>query len=122
MNAYSMHTDPHNFSPSPERFLPERWLPKSDPRSLCHGPEYAHNEAAFMPFSIGPMNCVGKALAMQEMRTVMCAIVQRIRLRLARCTWLKSKIDACVLMAALVVRSESGADIMDKVSRALGFL
>ena len=81
MNAYSMHTDPHNFSPSPSSFLPERWLPKSDPRSLCHGPGYAHNEAAFMPFSIGPMNCVGKALAMQEMRTVMCAIVQRIRLR-----------------------------------------
>ncbi|KAM5536736.1 hypothetical protein V8D89_009575 [Ganoderma adspersum] len=80
MNAYSMHTDPHNFSPSPEKFLPERWLPKSDSRSLCHGPGYVHNETAFMPFSIGPMNCVGKALAMQEMRTVMCAVVQRIRL------------------------------------------
>ncbi|KAI1782296.1 cytochrome P450 [Ganoderma leucocontextum] len=81
MNAYSMHLDPNNFSPSPEVFLPERWLPKSDSRSLCHGPGYAHNETAFMPFSIGPMNCVGKALAMQEMRTVMCAILQRIKLR-----------------------------------------
>nr|VWO97610.1 Exopolygalacturonase (ExoPG) (EC (Galacturan 1,4-alpha-galacturonidase) (Poly(1,4-alpha-D-galacturonide)galacturonohydrolase) [Ganoderma boninense] len=40
-----------------------------------------HNEAAFMPFSIGPMNCVGKALAMQEMRTVVCAVLQRVRLR-----------------------------------------
>ena len=34
-----------------------------------------------MPFSIGPMNCVGKALAMQEMRTVLCAVLQRFRMR-----------------------------------------
>ena len=81
MNAYSMHTDPHNFSPSPSSFLPERWLPKSDPRSLCHAPGYAHNEAAFMPFSIGPMNCVGKSLAMQEMKTVLCAVLQRFKVR-----------------------------------------
>ena len=81
MNAYSMHLDPNNFSPAPEAFRPERWLPKSDSRSLAHGPGYIHNETAFMPFSIGPMNCVGKALAMQEMRTVMCAVLQRIKLR-----------------------------------------
>ncbi len=81
MNAYSMHTDPNNFSPSPEKFRPERWLPQADGRSLCHGPGYVHNETAFLPFSIGPMNCVGKALAMQEMRTVMCAVLQRVRLR-----------------------------------------
>ena len=42
---------------------------------------FVHNDGAFIPFSHGPANCVGKQLAMQEMRTVLCAIVQRIRLR-----------------------------------------
>ena len=41
-----------------------------------------HNEAAFIPFSIGPMNCPGKGLAMQQMRTVVCALLQRFRFRL----------------------------------------
>ena len=34
-----------------------------------------------MPFSIGPMNCVGKTLAMLEMRTVLCAFLQRFRIK-----------------------------------------
>ncbi len=40
-----------------------------------------HNEAGFLPFSHGPMNCVGKTLAMQEMRMVVCALLQRFRIR-----------------------------------------
>ena len=44
--------------------------------------QFVHNEAAFIPFSYGPMNCPGKALAMQQMRTVICALVQRFRFRL----------------------------------------
>ena len=35
-----------------------------------------HDEAAFIPFAQGPWNCVGKGLAMQEMRTVVCALIQ----------------------------------------------
>ena len=41
-----------------------------------------HSEAAFIPFSYGPMNCAGKNLAWQEMRTIVCALVQRFRVRL----------------------------------------
>ncbi len=40
-----------------------------------------HNEAGFLPFSHGPMNCVGKTLAMQEMRMVVCELLQRFRIR-----------------------------------------
>ena len=43
---------------------------------------FVHNEQAFLPFSTGPMNCPGKALAMQEIRMVVTALVQRFRVRL----------------------------------------
>ena len=83
-----MHRDPANFSPSPEAFLPERWLPSwADALGTGAGAAaYVHNEAAFIPFSYGPMNCVGKGLAMQEMRTAICAILQRFEVR-AREGW-----------------------------------
>ena len=44
--------------------------------------EFVHNDGAFIPFSHGPMNCVGKGLAMLQMRVVVCALVQRFRVRL----------------------------------------
>ena len=83
-----MQRDPRNFSPYPSCFWPERWLlatgdpslSPSDPAALgvsAASPGFRHDEAGFIPFSIGPMNCVGKTLAMQEMRTVVCALVQR---------------------------------------------
>ncbi|EJF60792.1 cytochrome P450 [Dichomitus squalens LYAD-421 SS1] len=75
--AYSIHRDPRDFSPSPEAYLPERWLPEWKEASAAH----VHNEGAFIPFSYGPMNCVGKGLAMQEMRMVVCALLQRFKLR-----------------------------------------
>ena len=45
--------------------------------------EPAHNERAFIPFSHGPMNCAGKTLALQELRIVVVALLQRFRLRAA---------------------------------------
>ena len=45
-------------------------------------PAFRHDEAGFLPFSLGPMNCVGKALALQEMRMVVCAFFQRFRVRM----------------------------------------
>ncbi|RPD68207.1 high nitrogen upregulated cytochrome P450 monooxygenase 2 [Lentinus tigrinus ALCF2SS1-7] len=58
------------------------------PTSTSHGAhtlaesEFAHNDSAFLAFSHGPMNCVGKGLGMQEMRTVVTAIMQRYEMRL----------------------------------------
>ena len=38
-----------------------------------------HNDTAFLSFAHGPMNCVGKPFAMLEMKTVVCALMQRFR-------------------------------------------
>ena len=94
---YVLHRDPRNFVFA-ETFWPERWLIASGqlplesarlPHGLAPSPgnrkpefEFVHNEAAFIPFSIGPMNCPGKGLAMQQMRMVICALVQKFNFRL----------------------------------------
>ena len=76
MRPPCMHHDPRNFSPAPDTFLPERWLiasgdasaAKQLPSFLAHSSTFVRNEEAFIPFSYGPVNCVGKNLAQQEIR------------------------------------------------------
>ena len=89
VHAFSLHRDPNNFWPYPEDFWPERWLlasnspdaPSPEPAEAKPA-EFVHNEEAYMPFSHGPMNCVGKNFALMEMRIVVCALMQRFRFRL----------------------------------------
>ncbi|KAJ3546904.1 hypothetical protein NM688_g5462 [Phlebia brevispora] len=79
MTFYSFHHHPRYFS-YPERFWPERWLIAE---GLEHCPEkIAHEPRAFVPFSFGPSNCVGKYLAMQNMRTVLCHMMQKLEISL----------------------------------------
>ncbi|KZT08061.1 cytochrome P450 [Laetiporus sulphureus 93-53] len=73
---YSMHHDPRFFYPEPDRFWPERWLAKDDTAFIT-------NKDAFMPFSTGPANCVGKPLALIELRMVLAYMVQAFEMRLA---------------------------------------
>ena len=103
-HLYSMHLDPRNFS-YPEVFWPERWLLASGKIPSATLPRHApgcvsekthdplglgsfdastlnHNETAFMPFSYGPMNCVGKNLALAEIRMVACTLLRQFEFRL----------------------------------------
>ncbi|KAI0367398.1 high nitrogen upregulated cytochrome P450 monooxygenase 2 [Pilatotrama ljubarskyi] len=86
MPFHAMQYDPRNFSPRTADFWPERWLLASRHMSFVEAgideASFVHNESAFIPFSHGPMNCVGKALAMQEMRVVLCALLQKYELTL----------------------------------------
>ncbi|KAE9402839.1 cytochrome P450 [Gymnopus androsaceus JB14] len=63
---YSLHRDPRYFV-NPTSFLPERWL------GMTREP------AAFIPFSFGPANCVGRNLAKREMMMVMSLLMQTFR-------------------------------------------
>lgn len=61
--------------------MPRRWL-------IAEGHEQStktlvHNPNAFIPFSFGPANCVGKNMALLEMKILVCHLVQRLNLRLA---------------------------------------
>ena len=69
-----MHRDPRYFSPFPDRFWPERWLQSGSTSTSDKG---TLNTNAFIPFSYGPRNCVGKRLAIVEMQMVVALLVQR---------------------------------------------
>ena len=49
-------------------FVPERWFSK---------PEMIKNKDAFVPFSTGPMGCIGKNLALMEIRLLTTQLVTR---------------------------------------------
>ncbi|KAI0772249.1 cytochrome P450 [Irpex lacteus] len=81
MHTWSMHRDPRNFT-QPERYWPERWLIAEGLEEPETKGDFIHNVNAFVPFSFGPANCVGKNLAMQEMRVVICHLVQTLQFEL----------------------------------------
>ena len=96
---YTFQRDPRSFS-LPHAFWPERWLVASGQLNLADADvprctssssaladseaefEFVHDEDAFIPFSAGPMNCVGKNLALVEMRVLVCVLLQRFAFRL----------------------------------------
>ncbi|KAJ6531195.1 cytochrome P450 [Mycena capillaripes] len=73
---YALHRSAENFFPSPDKFDPDRWLREQDADEVL-------NMVAFIPFSYGAANCVGKSLAWREMLIVTTTIVKRFRLRFA---------------------------------------
>lgn len=60
-----------NFS-SPSFFCPERWLPDSQQSS---SPYRVDQKDAFNPFSLGARNCLGKTLALLEMRLILAKML-----------------------------------------------
>ena len=81
MWAYTIHRDPRYFSPLPDTFWPERWL-HQDKYVTPTGEELSADQInttrdVFMPFSLGPMVCVGKSIALLEIRAVLCRIIQQ---------------------------------------------
>lgn len=79
---YAVQRDPRNFFPHPEAFWPERWIIASSDGPRPDG--FIHNTSAFIPFSIGPYNCVGKNLAMHEMRMVLSHTLQNLSINFAK--------------------------------------
>lgn len=66
-----IHHDPA-FFPQPERFIPERW---TDPEA----PHLA-NSFAYVPFSGGSRNCVGKNFALKEAKISIASILRHFSL------------------------------------------
>ncbi|EME82006.1 uncharacterized protein MYCFIDRAFT_215553, partial [Pseudocercospora fijiensis CIRAD86] len=70
---YCMGRDPDIYA-EPEKFLPERWYSQED--------KVKHKDA-FAPFSMGPFGCIGKNLALMELRTLTARIITTFDAKLA---------------------------------------
>ncbi|PPQ75940.1 hypothetical protein CVT26_006346, partial [Gymnopilus dilepis] len=74
---YTLHRDPRYFSPRPEAFIPERWLASPTDE------KYTTTRDMYIPFSMGPSNCVGRSFALLEMRYTLAILVRNFDMEFA---------------------------------------
>ena len=74
MQCYTTQRDPAFFT-NPDTFEPQRWL--SDKELSTEAKEM------FMPFSKGTRACLGKSLAMMELKLVTAILIHRYEVELA---------------------------------------
>ncbi|KAL0062613.1 hypothetical protein AAF712_010547 [Marasmius tenuissimus] len=95
---YVVHRSPENFSPSPDAFVPHRWV--SDTRDAR---ERIQRADAFIPFSYGPTNCVGKNLARLEILMVVTMLVQKFQFEFAKAfdwkEWPNKQTDVLIILS-----------------------
>lgn len=84
VHTYSIQRDPRYFS-RPETFWPERWLIADGRASIPPDLQgsFVHNTEAYIPFSLGPESCVGKPLALLEMRMLISHVLQNLKIEFA---------------------------------------
>lgn len=64
--AAAIHNDPKNY-PDPEKFDPERF--NEENRSKI-------NTGAYIPFGVGPRNCIGSRLALMEVKSIIFCLLK----------------------------------------------
>ncbi|MCJ1404138.1 hypothetical protein MMC11_007363 [Xylographa trunciseda] len=63
-----------NYWPSPDSFIPERWLVPEKHRLYPV-------KGAYRPFEFGPRNCIGQELAVSEMKLILVMTIRRFDIR-----------------------------------------
>lgn len=58
---YGIHSDP-KYYPNPEKFDPERFSNEN---------KHKINSSTYMPFGVGPRNCIGSRFALMECKAVL---------------------------------------------------
>ncbi|KAH8746512.1 cytochrome P450 [Diaporthe sp. PMI_573] len=77
---WATYHNANNFH-DPDNFRPERWLPTNHE---LYDPVFANdNKQCFHPFSFGVRDCVGKNLALSELRVAISRLLYRFDLELA---------------------------------------
>jgi cytochrome P450 len=73
---YPTHRSSLNFT-DPNSFIPDRWI---EPRK-------GDDLRAVQIFSVGPRNCVGRTLAIAEMRLILARLLWQFDLKLVEDNW-----------------------------------
>ncbi|XP_058235940.1 cytochrome P450 3A27-like isoform X2 [Hemibagrus wyckioides] len=81
--TYALHRDPE-FWPDPETFNPERFT-KENKESI--------EQYAYMPFGLGPRNCIGMRFALVAMKLAVVEILQRFDISLSEETKVPLKLN-----------------------------
>ncbi|XP_022819612.1 cytochrome P450 9e2-like [Spodoptera litura] len=66
--VYPIHRDPQHF-PNPDKFDPERFSEEN---------KHTINPAAYMPFGVGPRNCIGSRFALCEIKVMAYQILREM--------------------------------------------
>ncbi|XP_063704273.1 cytochrome P450 9e2-like [Culicoides brevitarsis] len=69
-NIYGMHHS-HKYFSNPEKFSPERFLPENKHKLALN---------AYMPFGVGPRNCIGSRFALMDAKTVLFSLLSRYKI------------------------------------------
>ncbi|KAL4871470.1 hypothetical protein BDV12DRAFT_28966 [Aspergillus spectabilis] len=77
--AYSIHRRPDYFH-EPYSYIPERWIEGSVCKTvesswIVSKEEVEAARKAFCPFSIGPRGCIGKSMALMELRLTLARVI-----------------------------------------------
>ncbi|BDD61576.1 hypothetical protein MPDQ_004599 [Monascus purpureus] len=85
--TYSIHRQARYYR-EPESYIPERWIEGSICQASTDSWKTTHDEVeiarrAFCPFSIGPRGCIGKSMAMMELRLTIARIMFLFDIELA---------------------------------------
>jgi len=67
--TYALHYS-EEYYPDPETFNPDRWAPENKANL---------DPYAFMPFGMGPRNCVAMRFAQEEVKLVLCTLIKQFR-------------------------------------------
>jgi len=70
VHAWTMQRDERFYTRANE-FIPERWLDNERPA------DWIHDTRAYIPFSVGQLSCVGKQLALLEMRLFWTTLLKK---------------------------------------------
>lgn len=73
----AIHRDPASWGPKADQFLPERW----DPTKTDIYPEPPRG--AYIPFNIGPRDCIGGRFANLEMKLALVSLLSKLQFNLA---------------------------------------
>ena len=76
---HAIHRNPDTW-PSPNRFLPDRWL-------AADGDPIHPLKGAWRPFEFGPRNCIGQTLALAELKTVLAMSIRQFDMQPAYDEW-----------------------------------
>ncbi len=99
LNHHALHRNP-NFWVRPNEFVPERWLVGVD--------DSLHPvRNAWRPFELGPRNCIGKELAMIEVKMIMALTLRELDVQGAYEEWDRMK-SVVMKMAGRSGRSVNG--------------